>query len=105
MTDFNLNLLGGECNMAGTVPKIILRSLALLKAINMATLEYTKIARGILYLWREFYVKTRIEVVPKDYIIEFKYKDNTIVSCRAEDLKSLSRLIEEVKNIQIKEDK
>jgi hypothetical protein len=91
--------------MANKIPNMIVKALAVLKTLDTNQREMLDMARGIMYLWREFYIKTRLEVVPKEYILEFKYKDDTIVSCRMDDLKTLKKLIEQVKVMQIKEDK
>ncbi len=87
--------------MAGNIPKMILLGLALLKALDLKNGESLKIARDIMYLWREFYIKTRLEVVPKEFIIEFKYRDKTITSCRVNDLSTLRKLIEKIKESQV----
>lgn len=84
--------------MANNIPKMIILALALLKALDLKNGESLKIARDIMYLWREFYIKTRLEVIPKEFIVEFKYKDNTIVSCRVDDLTTLRKLIATVKD-------
>lgn len=91
--------------MANKIPNMIVTALSVLRTLNTNQQEMLDMARGIMYLWREFCIKTRLEVVPKEYILEFKYKDDTIVSCRMEDLKTLKKLIEQVKAMQIKEDK
>lgn len=84
--------------MSNNIPKMIVLALALLKALDLKNGESLKIARDIMYLWREFYIKTRLEVIPKEFIVEFKYKDNTIVSCRVDDLTTLRKLISTVKD-------
>lgn len=84
--------------MAGNIPKMIMLALALIKALDLKNGESLKIARDIMYLWREFYIKTRLEVIPKEFIVEFKYKDNTIVSCRVDDLSTLRKLVAAVKD-------
>lgn len=84
--------------MAGNIPKMIMLALALIKALDLKNGESLKIARDIMYLWREFYIKTRLEVIPKEFIVEFKYKDNTIVSCRVNDLSTLRKLVATVKD-------
>lgn len=84
--------------MAGNIPKMIMLALALIKALDLKNGESLKIARDIMYLWREFYIKTRLEVIPKEFIVEFKYKDNTIVSCRVDNLSTLRKLIATVKD-------
>lgn len=91
--------------MAGKIPKVVLLALALLKALDLKNNETINIARDVMYLWREFYVKTRLEVIPKEFIVEFKYKDKTIVSCRMENLEDLRKLITKIKELQTKEDK
>lgn len=78
------------------LPKIILRALFLLKAIDIR--EALTLAQQIVYLYREFYIKTRLEPVIKEYIVEFKYKDETLTSCRITDLRDLIKLINQIKN-------
>lgn len=87
------------------VPKKIMLALALLKALDLKNNESLNIARDIMYLWREFYIKTRLEVVPKEFIVEFKYKDNTIASCRVDDLRNLRKLISKIKEMQAEDKK
>ena len=84
--------------MAGNIPKMIMLALALIKALDLKNGESLKIARDIMYLWREFYIKTRLEVIRKEFIVEFKYKDNTIVSCRVDYLSTLRKLVATVKD-------
>lgn len=80
------------------IPKMIILALALLKALDLKNEESLKIARDVMYLWREFYIKTRIEVIPKEFIVEFKYKDKTLSSYRLETLKDVRKLISELKD-------
>lgn len=88
------------------IPKMIILALALLKALDLKNEESLKIARDVMYLWREFYIKTRIEVIPKEFIVEFKYKDKTLSSYRLETLKDVRKLISELKDTRAeKEDK
>lgn len=78
------------------LPKIILRALFLLKAINLR--ESLTLCQQLVYLYREFYIKTRVEPVVKEYIVEFKYKDETLTSCKITDLRDLIKLIDEIKS-------
>lgn len=88
------------------IPKMIILAIALLKALDLKNEESLKIARDVMYLWREFYIKTRIEVIPKEFIVEFKYKDKTLSSYRLESLKDVRKLIKELKDTRAeKEDK
>lgn len=91
--------------MSNNIPKMILLSLALLKALDLKNKESINIARDIMYLWREFYIKTRLEVVPKEFIVEFKYKDKTISSCRLDNLTNLRKLIAKIKEMQTEDNK
>lgn len=83
------------------IPKMILLALALLKALDLKNNESIKIAKDVMYLWREFYIKTRIEVVPKEFIVEFKYKDKTLNSYRLENLKDVRKLIHKLKESRV----
>jgi hypothetical protein len=78
------------------LPKIILRALFLLKALDIR--EAITLARQVVYLYREFYIKTRLEPVIKEFIVEFKYKDETLTSCRITDIKDLIKLIDKIKS-------
>lgn len=78
------------------LPKIILRALFLLKALNVR--ETLILIQQIVYLYREFYIKTRLEPVIKEFIVEFKYKDETLTSCKITDLKDLIKLIDKIKS-------
>ena len=78
------------------LPKIILSAIFLIKALNLTI--GLKLCQGIMYLWQEFYIKTKIEPVIKEFIIEFKYKDETLTSCRIKDLKDLVKLIDQIKS-------
>ena len=81
------------------LPKIILRALFLLQGLNVK--DCTKLAQQITYLYREFYIKTKIEPIIKEFVIEFKYKDETLTSCRITDLKDLIKLIDQIKQNRV----
>lgn len=78
------------------LPKIILRALFLVKALNIR--EALLLCQQIIYLYQEFYIKTRLEPVIKEFIVEFKYKDETLTSCKMTDLKDLIKLIDKIKS-------
>ena len=77
------------------LPKIIIRALFLLRALNIR--DTVILCQQIIYLWREFYIKTSLGPVIKEFIVEFKYKDETLTSCRVENLKDLIKLIDKIK--------
>ena len=81
------------------LPKIILKALFLLQALDLK--ESFTLAKQISYLYREFYIKTKLEPVIKEFIVEFKYKDETLSSCRITNLKDLNKLIEKIKNNRV----
>lgn len=78
------------------LPNMILRALFLIKALNIK--EALTLIQQVVYLYREFYIKTRLEPVIKEFIVEFKYKDETLTSCRITDLKDLIKMIDKIKN-------
>ena len=78
------------------LPNMILRALFLIKALNIK--EALTLIQQVVYLYREFYIKTRLEPVIKEFIVEFKYKDETLTSCRITDLKDLIEMIDKIKN-------
>ena len=78
------------------LPKIILKALFLIKSLDFR--DAIKLCQQIIYLYREFYIKTRLEPVIKEFIVEFKYKDETLTSCRITDLRDLIKLIDKIKS-------
>lgn len=78
------------------LPRMILRALFLIKALDFR--DAIKLYQQVVYLYREFYIKTRLEPVIKEFIVEFKYKDETLTSCKITDLKDLIKLIDKIKS-------
>ena len=81
------------------LPSMIQRALFLLQALNLP--EARKLAQGIMYLWREFYIKTSITPKIQFFTVEFKYKDETLNTFRIEELKDLNKIIDKLKTSRI----
>lgn len=80
------------------LPKRIALSLCLVKALDIPST--LKLCRGILYLWREFFIKVMIRPKIVSYKVTFTYKDKEIGNYDLKDLKELVRIIEEVKRFE-----
>ena len=59
--------------------------------------DYLRIVKSIIYLWREFYVRTRIDVVIKEFDIQFYYKDDNILRLKTSDIRDISKLVDDLK--------
>ena len=56
-----------------------------------------RLIQMILYLWREFSIKTEIIPVIQEYKISFHYKDERLSGFKLKDLKELIPVIEKLK--------
>lgn len=81
--------------MFKNVPKKIVKTLMLLKALDIPSTF--KLLQEVMYLWREYYIKTEIKPVIKEFVIQFSYKDNNLLSFKTEDLKDLIKIIQDIK--------
>ena len=60
-------------------------------------INYLKIIQDIIYLWREFYVRTRIDFEIKEFDIQFYYMDNNILRLKTSDIRDISKLVNDLK--------
>lgn len=81
--------------MFGRLPKSIKTALMIIKIAN--PINYLKIIQDIIYLWREFYVRTRIDVEIKEFDIQFYYMDNNILRLKTSDIRDISKLVNDLK--------
>lgn len=81
------------------LPKAITLAILLLKALDLK--DSMKLIKEIMYLWREFYIKTKISPVIKEYIIAFYYKDNQLIQFRTSDLKELIEVAQKIKESRV----
>lgn len=80
--------------MFSNLPKIVAQSIFFIKAIG--TSRSFLLIQRIVYLWREFYIKTRLIPVIKEVKVEFKYKDEMLTSCKIEKLEDLIKIIDRI---------
>lgn len=82
--------------MFKNIPKIIVKAIMLIRALNIS--RDLDIIKKITYLWWEFKIKVR--VVPKIvwYKVQFIYKDELILNTKVEKLDELIELINNVQN-------
>lgn len=81
--------------MFDKLPQSIKTALAIVRIAN--PWDYLKIVKNIVYLWREFYVRTRIDIVIKEFDIQFYYKDDNLLRLKTNDIRDIIKLIEDIK--------
>lgn len=81
--------------MFDKLPQSIKTALAVVRIAN--PWDYLRIVKSIVYLWREFYVRTRIDVVIKEFDIQFYYKDDNLLRLKTNDIRDIIKLIEDIK--------
>lgn len=68
---------------------------ALLRALNIK--ESLKLWKVVIYLYQEFYIKTKITPKIEHYTVQFSYKDNQLLQVKVKDLKELNQVIDTLK--------
>lgn len=86
-------------NIFDKLPKKVALAILLLKALDLK--ETIKITQQILYLWREFMIKTSITPKIESYKVSFYYKDKYIDGVTIKELKDIIKVIEEIKESEI----
>lgn len=81
------------------LPKAITLAILLLKSLDLK--DSMKLIKEIMYLWREFYIKTKITPVIREYIIAFYYKDNQLIQFNTNDLKELIKVAQQIKESRV----
>lgn len=81
------------------LPKAITLAILLLKSLDLK--DSMKLIKEIMYLWREFYIKTKITPVIREYIIAFYYKDNQLIQFNTSDLKELLKVAQQIKESRV----
>lgn len=81
--------------MFNNLPKKIVLAIMLIRALDLS--DNFKLIQELIYLWREFFIKTKITPVIKEFIIEFYYRDNQLTQFRTKDLKELLTIAKQIK--------
>lgn len=81
--------------MLDNLPKALVLAILLLKSLDFK--EGIQLIRDIVYLWREFYIKTQIKPVIQKYKVSFYYKDKWIMGTDVTDPKDIFKLVEEIR--------
>lgn len=89
-------------NIFDKLPKKVALAILLLKALDIR--ETLRITQQILYLWREFMIKTSIVPKIESYKVSFYYKDKYINGVTITELKDIIGVIEEIKKLETGED-
>ncbi len=82
-------------NIFDKLPKKVALAILLLKALDIK--ETLKITQQILYLWREFMIKTSITPKIESFKVSFYWKDTYINGVTVTDLKDIIKVIEQIK--------
>lgn len=80
------------------IPKKIATAIMLIKAIDVR--EAIQLTQAILYLWREFMIKTNITPVIKEYKVSFYYKDTRIAGTTIKELREVLKLIHDLEKMR-----
>ena len=81
--------------MFDKLPQSVKTAIAVVRIAN--PWDYLRIVKGIIYLWREFYVRTRIDVVIKEFDIQFYYNDDNLLRLKTNNVRDIIKLIENIK--------
>lgn len=81
------------------LPKVITLGILLIKALDLK--DGLRLIQEIMYLWREFYIKTRIIPEVREYTISFSYKDNQLIQFKTKDLKELLEVAHKLKESRV----
>ena len=90
---------GLEMSDIAQLPKRVALAIMLIKALDLRF--SLRLIQMILYLWREFSIKTEITPVIQEYKVSFHYKDERLSGFKLKDLKELIPVIEKLKESRI----
>lgn len=93
------DILGVNVSGIAQLPKRVALAIMLIKALDLRL--SMRLIQMILYLWREFSIKTEITPVIQEYKISFHYKDERLSGFKLKDLKELIPVIEKLKESRI----
>ena len=81
--------------MFNKLPKMIVSAIHLIKALDLR--ETIRLIQEIIYLYREFYIKTKVTPVITEYKVSFYYKDTRLAGTKIKEPKELLKLIDDIK--------
>lgn len=81
------------------LPKKVALAIMLIKALDIRL--SLRLIQMILYLWREFSIKTEVTPIIQEYRVSFHYKDERLSGFKLKDLKELIPIIEKLKESRI----
>ena len=85
--------------MFDKLPKSLIYGLMFVRSMNLQC--SCKLLQSIMYLWREFSIKTEIIPVVSEVKVRFYYKDKKISGIEVTDLSELLGIIEELKKSRV----
>lgn len=71
---------------------LIIKGLDIPKALELIN--------NLVYLWREFYIRVKVTPIIQKYKVSFYYKDERLCGTDITDLKELTPLIENIKEMR-----
>ncbi|MCM1324182.1 MAG: hypothetical protein NC218_08465 [Acetobacter sp.] len=90
-------------NVFDKLPKKVALAILLIKALDLK--EAIKLTQQIMYLWREFSIKTNISPIIETFRVSFYYKDDFISKVKVRDLKEILPIITEIEQIQVNKER
>lgn len=81
--------------MFKSLPKTIVLAIFLIKSLDLR--EGLRLVQELNYLWREFNIRVRIIPKIKYFTICFSYKDKQFKQIKADKLKDIIKISEEIK--------
>lgn len=82
-------------NIFDKLPKKLALAILLLKALDLK--DTLRITQQLLYLWREFMIKTSITPKIESFKVSFYWKDQYIDGVTVKELKDIIKVIESIK--------
>ncbi len=82
-------------NIFDKLPKKLALAILLLKALDLK--DTLRITQQLLYLWREFMIKTSITPKIESFKVSFYWKDKYIDGVTVKELKDIIKVIESIK--------
>lgn len=88
--------------MYSNLPKTIKLALFILRGLGIK--DSLAIVNDIVYLWREFYIRTKITPIISKFKISFYLKDDRLCGAEVTKIKDLKKVIDSVKEIEFKKE-
>lgn len=64
---------------------------------GLDTKESIILFKDIIYLYREYFITTDIRPIIKEFIVSFKFKDETLINVKVKSIRDIIKIIQEIK--------